>query len=336
MQATIFSPPSALPIKTFKPSHTAAPQVQRFIHCARVQARDVLELWLIPLLAVFLPWRLCFAFYRRLAGWSWLFRKKIDDDLSMALRYHLIRPEDAAAFARERRLVNLMDIADCFISYTRPVSWLRHHARIDGQWPDPNQAAIIFAFHWGTGPWLLRHAHLAGSPLHVMGNAHIRREQFRGRPLLYWSGIMRLHHPYHSLKHPVIDNQNELRSIVTNIQSGQHILLLPDVPADEFQAKALQTTLFDYSVDLPAGMFHFAVRHQLPCAIAFCALNTETGQREMTLRHLDKASTAEELCHDVMRYLDQANRVHPAQWHFYNIFPRFLHAPASQNASPQN
>mgnify|MGYP001006485533 FL=1 len=38
-------------------------------HALRVQARDLLELWLLPGLAALLPWRWCFALYRRQARW---------------------------------------------------------------------------------------------------------------------------------------------------------------------------------------------------------------------------------------------------------------------------
>ena len=38
-------------------------------HSARVQARDALELWLLPALAALLPWWLGFRLLRALAHW---------------------------------------------------------------------------------------------------------------------------------------------------------------------------------------------------------------------------------------------------------------------------
>ena len=40
----------------------------------RVEARDLVELVLLPGLAAVLPWPLCFRLFRRLSRWGWPYR----------------------------------------------------------------------------------------------------------------------------------------------------------------------------------------------------------------------------------------------------------------------
>ena len=56
-----------------------------FFDRLRVELRDVLELVLLPGLAVLLPWDACFALFRRMARWEWLYRESCEEALDEAL-----------------------------------------------------------------------------------------------------------------------------------------------------------------------------------------------------------------------------------------------------------
>ena len=62
-----------------------------FLGRLRVELRDVLELVLLPGLAVLLPWGACFALFRRMARWNWLYRESCEEALDEARRRGALR-----------------------------------------------------------------------------------------------------------------------------------------------------------------------------------------------------------------------------------------------------
>ena len=109
----------------------------------RVEARDVLELLLLPGLAAVLPWRWSFALFRRMAGWPWLYRAQCMHALAQAQGAGMA--PDAARWLREYRLVILTDHADHYLARTRSDAWLRRHVRATGDWGvAPGQAAVLY------------------------------------------------------------------------------------------------------------------------------------------------------------------------------------------------
>ena len=118
-------------------------------HALRVQGRDLLQLWLLPGLAAVLPWRWCFALYRRLARWPWLYRAEVEAALAGAQLRGWLAPAEAARWATERRLVSLVDHADFFLSRTRGDGWLRRHVEVRGQWPAHLARGTLVRFSLG-------------------------------------------------------------------------------------------------------------------------------------------------------------------------------------------
>ena len=105
----------------------------------RTEARDALELLLLPGLAALLPWRAAFWLFKHMAGWAWLYRGQCERALAGARSHG--RVDDPARWLREYRLVILVDHADHFLSRTRSDAWLRRHVRVTGEWALQGQAA---------------------------------------------------------------------------------------------------------------------------------------------------------------------------------------------------
>ena len=64
----------------------------------RTEARDALELLLLPGLAALLPWRAAFWLFKRMAGWAWLYRGQCERGLAGARSHG--RVDDAARWLR--------------------------------------------------------------------------------------------------------------------------------------------------------------------------------------------------------------------------------------------
>ena len=73
-----------------------------FLGRLRVELRDVLELVLLPGLAALLPWDACFALFRRMAHWRWLYREQCEKALAEAKKRGALRPADEARWLHER------------------------------------------------------------------------------------------------------------------------------------------------------------------------------------------------------------------------------------------
>jgi len=120
------------------------------------EARDLLELVLLPGIAALLPWRLCFRLFRWLCGRDFLYRASCNEALAQARARGWVRG-DAGEWLRTRRLVTLIDHADFYLARSRSDRWMARHLSVQGEWPSPAQPAILCTFHWGAGMWGLRH-----------------------------------------------------------------------------------------------------------------------------------------------------------------------------------
>lgn len=289
-------------------------------HFLRVQGRDALEFWLLPGLAMVLPWRLCFAVFKRLARWSWLYR----DGVEAAAREAQARGWlglDADAWRVRRRLITLVDHADFFLAATRGKAWMRRHLKVEGDWPARGQAGILCTFHWGTGTFGLRHAGLSGMRAHAMV-AGLDSPAYQGRPLLMAYARRRVAMVVRETGQPTLDASGSLRAIPQVLRDGDQVLAVVDVPTDELSA-AVQVELLDARALMPRGLLRMAVQRQIPMTLYLTGLDTETGARWLRIRPIGVYDDVEALVVRVFGELDEAIRAEPWSWHFWAQAPRF-------------
>ena len=92
----------------------------------RNEARDLLELVLVPGLAAILPWGLCFRIFRFLSRFDLLYRQDCSEAIRNAEALGWIRG-DRTRWIQTRRLVTLIDHADFYLSRTRSNRWIARH-----------------------------------------------------------------------------------------------------------------------------------------------------------------------------------------------------------------
>ncbi len=294
---------------------------QVYRHFARVQGRDLLELWLLPGLAAVLPWPWCFALFRRLARWEWLYRQSVDEAAREASARGWLDDAQAEAWMTQRRLVTLIDHADFFVSLVRSKRWMSRHVRVDGAWPATGQAAILCTFHWGAGTWALRHARLAGMRARMMV-AGLDSPAYAGRPVMFAYAWRRVAMIARELGAPTLDTSASLRTLVKTLDAGDQVMAVVDVPADEVDASCT-IQLLGQSARMPRGLLRLAVQRRLPVVVFLCGIDLDSGQRWISIDTLPQYSSADGLAADVFARLDEAIRTHPTLWHFWSQAPRF-------------
>ncbi len=288
---------------------------------ARSEARDALELVLLPGLAALLPWRWAFFLFRRMAGWAWLYRGQCERALAGAQSAGAV--DDPARWLREYRLVILVDHADHYLSRTRSNAWLRRHVRVTGDWAVQGQGALLVTFHWGCGMWAQRHAHAHGLLPHTLVASP---EGLRGRSVLRGYIRQRLRTLEQAEGRPVIHVPGPMRALRRAWAAREQVVLVIDVPADQV-AGTLTLPVLGRPARVPAALAQLAVQQGVPVTVYTLDLDLATGQRHLRLYPLGVPQDAETLLRQVFTHFDAAVGARPASWHLWSEAARFF-APA--------
>lgn len=288
----------------------------------KTHVRDALELVLLPGLAAVLPWGLCFAVFKRLARWRWLYRAACDAALREALARGQCRPEHAADWIAQRRLVTLVDHADLYLALTRSDAWMRRHLRVQGEWPQGQHAGIVCTFHWGAGMWGLRHAKAHGLRSHALV-APLEGAHFAGRPILHRYVRARTQAVADALGNAHLDVSASLRPMLRALAKGEQILAAIDVPSDQVAA-SVPVTIAGMQALVPKALLRTAVEQRIAVTIYLTGLNPRTGERFLKIVPLGIPHHLETLAQQAFDHLDQAIAQDSAAWHFWGEAPRFF------------
>jgi hypothetical protein len=287
----------------------------------RAEARDVLELVLLPGLAAILPWGPCFRLFRWLCRFDFLYRDLTERAFEQA-RARGWAGADPAAWRRTRRLITLVDQADFYLARTRSDRWLRKYVDVDGQWPDPaTGAALLCSFHWGAGMWALRSLTAHGLHGHALVAEH-KREYFPGQSVRYGYYGLRNREVARALRREPIA-MTRPRGIMRTLDGGEQIVALVDVAADRVQA-SVPIPFLDRRALMPRGLLRIAVSKAIPVTVYLNGLRTDNGRRTLEIRNLGVYSDLDALMRDVFSILDAAIRRDPAAWHFWPIASGFF------------
>jgi len=290
----------------------------------RTELRDLLELVLLPGLAAVLPWRWCFAVFKRLARLRWLYREPCEAALQQA-RSRGWAGVDEAHWLWVRRLVTLVDHADHYLGLWRSDAWMQKHLQVTGQWPAPDQAVLLTTFHWGAGYWGLRHAAAHGLHPHALV-ASLGTQVYQGRTVLSWYASARNANVAATLGAETIDIARHLKQVIRALRNQHPLLGVLDVPADEAKA-SLPIELLGMKASVPRGLLRLAVDQQVPVVLYITGLNTGTGGRFLRIKPLGVSSSVDGLATQVFGELEQLIAQDAPAWHFWGIADRFFKRP---------
>ena len=288
----------------------------------RREARDLIELVLVPGLAAVLPWRWCFAIFKRLARVQWLYGAACAQALAQAQAFGQVAPADAERWLAVRRLVTLVDHADHYLAITRSNAWMQRHLHVQGQWPSPDAPGIFCTFHWGAGMWGLRHAHSTGLQGHALVAA-MEGTPFAGRRVLQWYVKARTRSVESALGRLPLVVSGSLRPVIQALRRNEQVLAAVDVPPDQVDS-SIEVRLLGMQARMPKGLLRLAVSQGVPVTVYINGLDVDTGQRWLRITPLGVWQDVDALVPAVFDLLEAALREEPAAWHFWGEAPRFF------------
>ncbi len=293
----------------------------RFFTRLRHELHDLFEMVLVPATAALMPWSLCYRWFRWLCRFDLLYRHECHDALAHAQARGWVRG-DPALWLQTSRLVTLIDHADFFLSRTRSRRWMTRHLEVQGQWPAPDQAALLCTFHWGAGMWALRHA---GSE-HLMAHAIVaphNRAHFVGRSVRFYYYGARNRENTRALGTQPIEVSASPRPVVQALRANQQVMAAVDVPADQAAASEA-ITLLGLQARVPRGLFRIAAASKVPVWVYITGIRMSDGKRTLHIHPLAASGDMSQLMRDAFALLEAAVTANPAAWHFWKVAPRFF------------
>ena len=291
------------------------------------EGRDLLELVLLPMGAALLPWSWAFRLFKYLAKRDFLYRDATERALLEARRWKWVREGSAEEqhWRWIRRLTTLIDHADLYLSLTRSDRWMRHHLRVEGEWPRHDQAAICCTFHWGAGMWALRHAHSSGlSPAALV--AALQGAHFKGRFVLHLYARLRTWAVKRALHQDTVDVSHSLRPAIQILRSSGQVMAAVDVPSDQV-ASSEAVQIVGIEARVPNALFRLATERHLPLWVYSTGFSVSDGRRLLRLKRMDTLDDPSPLPGRVFDELSQLIGESPASWHFWSEAPRFFGSP---------
>ena len=293
----------------------------------RQEARDTLELLLLPGLAAVLPWSLAYRIFRWASRFEGLYRDRWMPALAQARQHGWV--SDERIWARHARIIAMVDHADLWLVRSRSNRWLARHADRVGAWPAAGQAFIGYTFHWGCGFWALRDLAGHGLRAHPLV-ASLADASFEGRRVLGWYARLRNREVGKTLGTVAIDVGRDLRKVLAALRANEAVLAAIDVPP---QGAASETVAFlGQTISVPRAMYRLAVERALPAVVFVCGLDFATGRRTLEVHPLGVPTEVNPLAQQVFRLLDERVRAAPDAWHFWGSFEHFLPVPAAVQA----
>ena len=295
----------------------------------RREGRDLLEVVLLPGLAVVLPWPVAFALFRRLAHWPWLYREACLPALAQAKeRGHC---SDERAWGWERRLVTLLDHADHYLFRTRSDVWMDRHVEVVGSWGKTDKAGLLWTLHWGTGLWALRHARVTGLHPNMVLDAP-RGPDFAGRTVFGGYVRARMRSVERALERPIIFAPGAMDGVRSALERREQVAVVMDVPQDQVKVTRA-TTILGQPVSVPAALADMAVAQALPVTVFFMGVDLRTGRRQLSIVPLGVALDTACLTDRAFAQLDRLLKASPAAWHLWAQAPRFFTVRAADLAA---
>lgn len=294
----------------------------------RRESIDLLELVLLPGLAVVLPWALCYRVYRWVSRFECLYRERWVEALRQAQAVGQVC--DARLWARHARITALVDHADLYLVMSRTDRWLRRHVRREGDWPAPGAPFVGYTFHWGCGFWALRDLAASGLRAHPLvaslpppgaGGHTVRDAYYR----------LRNRYVASTLGTATIDVGRDLRRVLGALRDGDAVIAAIDVPP--LGAAAERVPFLDGEIDVPRAMYRLAIDRDLPALVFACGIDFKTGRRCVEVIPLARHDTPAALAREVFSLLSERVAAVPEAWHFWGSFDHFL--PGPKPAKPE-
>lgn len=286
----------------------------------RQEFKDLVELLLLPGIAIFLPWPLCFRFYRYLSRYSWLYTERTTQALDAAR--NIISVEDSARWCAAYRLIQLVDHGDLYLSRFRSDRWMRKYLDLTGSgWPK-NSPFLAITFHWGTGLWSLRHLRSQGM-VSAFLSFRFDKKTFANRLVAYYYSRLRTREVERVGLSKVIYKGGSVPRMLRTLRQGKSVVALIDVPPGEV-GTCLPVQLFQRRAWWPSGLIRLAVSERIPVVAFTVSLDHRTGRRHLNITDPLPAQEQHQLAEALASCFSKAVSQDPPAWHFWWLVQAFF------------
>lgn len=287
----------------------------------------MVELVLLPGTAIFLPWPLCFRFYRYCSRQSWLYQELTEQSLAAAQK--VIPIDDPIRWRTIYRLTQLVDHGDLYLSRFRSDRWLRKYLDLTGaNWPK-HPSFLAITFHWGTGLWSLRHLRSQGIVTAFL-SARFDKSSFIKRRIAYYYSRLRTREVERAGLTKVIYKGGSVPRLLEAFRQGKAVVALIDVPPREV-GTCLPVTLFQRRAWWPSGLIRLAVRERIPVVAFTVALDPETGRRCLNITEPLPAHDPHQLAEALAGCFSEAISRNSPAWHSWRLVQEFFeYTPARE------
>lgn len=231
-----------------------------------------IEYFILPAMAVIMPWWLAIRWFRLLAYVPFLYRANVEACVAGAMSMNLLGA-DTAAWRRACRVCQMVDASDVFLLATRGQRYMEKY--IDETLSQQLQAQqIIFFPHYGAGMWVYKLLFKQGIKAALLVNPEAGR--LNALSLL---GRFRV---WVLARHGVsMLPANDMKLLRQALQEKKTILLSPDMPYfSDKGAYQIPTELGRLNV--MSRFFELAESRQIPVVNCAFGVDIQTGRREFT------------------------------------------------------
>lgn len=290
----------------------------------RRELRSLLEHFLLPILAVPLPWPLAYRLLRRVARHPALFEDEWRPALAEAQRY--LPVDDPDDWAWRFRTCRLVDHADYWLSRLRTNRWLDRHVQRQGDWPSVQGPALVVFFHWCTGLWMVRALRRHGGGVSPLARP-FNRASMGGARLAVLYARLRFHEFARIAGGPLIYPPGTVARSVAALEHGRWLMAAPDVPPQDARG-AQPVRLFGREGMFADSVQLIAARAGVPLLVVNMGLDFASGRRELRI-----SSPIDPRAGDAMQRIADhwCRAIEDKPWGFtlWPMMPAFVAPPAS-------
>lgn len=248
----------------------------QWLRSLRTEIRYLFELYLIPGVVFFFPYRWGFALLKQFAQYDRLYRADAQAGLLHAKKYVDV-PSDQE-FLYKFRLTRLVDHADLWWSLSRSRKVVLKFCRNTDALALTSRSLVICFFHWGAGLWLVDALNQT-TKLPVAVLARKATKQSMGGYLAYFYGKIRFWKMAHVGGHQPIYPPKSLHRAAILLDEGGVVMGAPDIAPTGRHAQSCR--IFGKDARFTNGLFSLVKEQTHDLHAAAMVLDEETGMREI-------------------------------------------------------
>jgi hypothetical protein len=285
---------------------------------------EALSLFVLPVAAALLPWRLGFAWLKRRAGRDRLHDDDVAAAWSVARRY--LDDEDEGRWKRQHRLIRLVEQVDSYLAILRSDRWWRNQVVVTGAWPVVHGPMLMLTFHWGAGYWIWRILRSRGIHAHFVARRPGPGDLGGSRISLYYARLRTWAMRRVGSAGPLFTG-GSTPLIEAAFAEGRSVMGMLDLPAGGSR-RTRHREVLGHPLRMPSGLVDLAVRAGVPVVLVSCGLDPTDGRRRLHLETLPADADADRIVSRYAAHLDRCLNEEPAYWQIWSAAQDMFDPPA--------